>query len=142
MKKKFIDYFMRVAQETASLSSAEKLKVGCVIVRDDRILSIGYNGTPTGWDNCCEEDGKTKPEVIHAESNALTKLCQSNESSKGAVAFVTHSPCVDCAKLLYQAGISEVIYREEYRSRSGIEFLHKAGVHTWHKIGQPVKPAT
>lgn len=142
MKKKFIDYFMRVAQETASLSSAVRLKVGCVIVRDNRILSIGYNGTPTGWDNCCEENDKTKPEVIHAESNALTKLCQSNESSKGAVAFVTHAPCMDCAKLLYQAGIAEVIYKEEYRSRSGIEFLHKAGVLTWQKIGLPVNHAT
>ena len=142
MKKKFLDYFMRVADETATLSYAKRLQVGCVIVKDNRILSIGYNGTPTGWDNCCEytiddgmgyNTGKTKPEVIHAESNAITKLAASTESSKDAVAFVTHAPCMDCAKLLYQAGISEVIYKEEYRDRNGIEFLEKCGVNIWQK---------
>ena len=143
---------MRVAEETSALSYAKRLQVGCVIVKDRRILSIGYNGTPSGWDNCCEhtlhdrmgyDTGKTKPEVLHAESNALMKLCQSNESSTGSTAFVTHAPCMDCAKLLYQAGIAEVIYRDEYRSIDGVEFLKKCGVKVWRKkkIGQPVEIA-
>lgn len=129
MKQKFVDYFMRVAEETAKLSFAKRLQVGCVIVKDNRILSIGYNGTPSGWDNCCEDpDGNTKSDVLHAETNALTKLCQSNDSSKGAIVFITHAPCIDCAKLLFQAGISEIIYKEEYRNSNGIDFLKKAGV--------------
>ena len=130
---------MRVAEETAALSYAKRLQVGCVIVKDRRILSIGYNGTPTGWDNCCEHENKTIPEVIHAESNAITKLAASTESSKDAVAFVTHAPCMDCAKLLYQAGIAEVIYKEEYRDKVGIKFLEKCGVSVWQKkmTGQP-----
>ena len=147
MNDRFVDYFMRVAEETAALSYAKRLQVGCVIVKDRRILSIGYNGTPSGWDNCCEDtikkvdiaemtttiETKTKAEVLHAESNALMKLCQSNESSAGSTVFITHAPCIDCAKLLYQAGISEVIYKEEYRSRNGIEFLEKCGVNVWQK---------
>jgi len=138
---KFIDYFMRVAEETATLSYAKRLQVGCVIVKDRRILSIGYNGTPSGWDNCCEHENKTIPEVIHAESNAITKLAASTESSKDAIAFVTHAPCIDCAKLLYQAGISEVIYKEEYRDNGGITFLEKCGVNIWRKkmSGQPAE---
>lgn len=159
MDSKFIDYFMRVAEETAGLSYAKRLQVGCVIVKDRRILSIGYNGTPSGWDNTCEYEipekvcyesrsveparTATKPEVIHAESNAITKLAASTESSKDATAFVTHAPCMDCAKLLYQAGIAEVIYKEEYRDKIGIEFLEKCGVKVWRKkkIGQPVEVA-
>jgi dCMP deaminase len=147
MNDKFVDYFMRVAEETAALSYAKRLQVGCVIVKDRRILSIGYNGTPSGWDNRCEyttgdETGTTKPEVIHAESNALMKLCQSNESSKDSTAFVTHAPCIHCAKLLYQAGVSEVIYKEEYRDKIGIEFLEKCGVNVWQKKnGQLAKNA-
>lgn len=147
MKQKFVDYFMRVAEETAALSYAARLQVGCVIVKDRRILSIGYNGTPAGWDNCCEDKLEnfdpatntrwhstvTKDIVMHAESNALMKLCQSHESSKGATAFITHSPCIECAKLLFQAGISEVIYKHEYRSDEGILFLKKCGVNTWQK---------
>ncbi len=147
MNNKFVDYFMRVASETAGLSYARRLQVGCVIVKDNRILSIGYNGTPAGWDNSCEDIfeekdennqsvsiiSKTKNIVIHAESNAITKLAASTESSKDAVAFVTHAPCIDCAKLLYQAGIAEVIYKEEYRDKVGIEFLDKCGVKVWQK---------
>lgn len=146
MKQKFLDYFMRVAEETAALSYATRLQVGCVIVKDRRILSIGYNGTPAGWDNCCEDSvvgidcnncetvtTKTKSIVLHAESNALMKLCQSHESSTGAIAFITHAPCIDCAKLLHQAGISEVIYKHEYRCNDGIEFLEKSGVNVWQK---------
>lgn len=133
MKPKFVDYFMRVAEETATLSHATRKKVGCVIVKDRRILSFGYNGMPEGWDNCCEDDhGNTRPEVLHAENNALMKLCQSHESSTGSVLFTTLSPCFSCSILIYQAGISEVIYKEEYRDTSGIDFLKKCGVQIWH----------
>ena len=130
MKSKFVKYFATIAEETAKLSSAKKLKVGCVIVKDNRILSIGYNGTPSGWDNECEADGMTKPEVLHAEANALMKLAQSTESSKNAVLFVTHTPCIECAKLIYQAGIKEVYYINEYNATKGCgqQFLEKAGV--------------
>ena len=130
MKSKFIKYFATIAEETAKLSSAKKLKVGCVIVKDNRILTIGYNGTPSGWDNECEADGMTKPEVLHAEANALMKLAQSTESSKNAVLFVTHTPCIECAKLIYQAGIKEVYYINEYNATKGCgqQFLEKAGV--------------
>jgi dCMP deaminase len=130
VKSKFIKYFATIAEETAKLSSAKKLKVGCVIVKDNRILSIGYNGTPSGWDNECEADGMTKPEVLHAEANALMKLAQSTESSKNAVLFVTHTPCIECAKLIYQAGIKEVYYINEYNATKGCgqQFLEKAGV--------------
>jgi dCMP deaminase len=133
MKPKFIDYFMKVAELTAAVSSAKRLQVGAIIVKDDRIISIGYNGMPAGWDNTCEyalEDGtlKTKPEVLHAEMNVLMKVAQSTESSTGAVMFCTHAPCMDCAKAIYQAGISTLYYREEYRSTQGMEFLKKSGV--------------
>lgn len=133
-------YFATIAEETAKLSSAIKLQVGCVIVKDNRILSVGYNGTPSGWDNECEEVIKwpngdikfltTKPEVLHAEANALMKLCQSTESSKGATLFVTHTPCIECAKLIYQAGISQVYYINQYDATKGCgqEFLEKAGI--------------
>ena len=140
VKTKFIKYFATIAEETAKLSSAKKLQVGCVIVKDNRILSVGYNGTPSGWDNECEEVIKwpngdikfltTKPEVLHAEANALMKLCQSTESSKGATLFVTHTPCIECAKLIYQAGISQVYYINQYDATKGCgqEFLEKAGI--------------
>lgn len=140
IKPKFVKYFATIAEETAKLSSAIKLQVGCVIVKDNRILSVGYNGTPSGWDNECEEkiqwpngDIKfltTKPEVLHAEANALMKLCQSTESSKGATLFVTHTPCIECAKLIYQAGISQVYYINQYDATKGCgqEFLEKAGI--------------
>jgi len=130
LKDRWIQYYVKVAKETALLSKAKKLQVGCVIVRDNRILSIGYNGTPSGWDNCCEENGKTKPEVLHAEANALMKLCSSTESSLRATLFVTHTPCIECAKLIYQAGISQVYYINEYDASKGCgqEFLEKAGI--------------
>lgn len=133
LKDRWIQYYVKVAKDTALLSSAKKLQVGCVIVRDNRILSIGYNGTPSGWDNCCEENGKTKPEVLHAEANALMKLCSSTESSLRATLFVTHTPCIECAKLIYQAGISQVYYINEYDASKGCgkEFLEKAGIKVW-----------
>ena len=123
-------YYADIANITANLSTANRLKVGCVITKDNRILSIGYNGTPSGWSNECEEDGKTKPEVLHAEANALMKLCRSTESSDGATLYVTHFPCIECAKLIYQSGIKEVYYINDYEASkgSGKEFLFKAGV--------------
>jgi dCMP deaminase len=137
MKTKFIHAYMKVAETFAELSSARRLHVGAVIVKDDRIISIGYNGMPTGWDNNCEdeflsEDGsfmlKTKPETLHAETNAIAKLAKSTESGDGATLFVTHAPCLDCGKLVYQSGIRTVFYRNNYRNTEGIEFLKKAGV--------------
>lgn len=141
MKRKFIDYYMDVALRTAELSSARKLKVGAIIVKDNRIISIGYNGTPSGWSNDCEEwiDDtnpfsdydrilKTKPEVIHAEQNALYKLSGSNECGKGASLFTTHSPCIECAKGIYATGITNVYYHYDYRSDAGIVMLNKCGI--------------
>lgn len=139
MKEKFIDAYMKTAEIFAGLSSARRLHVGAIVVKDDRIISIGYNGMPSGWDNNCEDEIpditgdneftlKTKPEVLHAETNAIAKLAKSGNSSDGAVLFVTHSPCLDCAKLIYQSGINSVYYRNSYRSEDGIHFLEKAGV--------------
>jgi dCMP deaminase len=141
VKQKFVDAFMDVAERFAQLSSAIRLHVGAIIVKDDRIISIGYNGMPSGWDNKCEfwiEDGdngsgwKSKPEVLHAETNAIAKLARSSESGAGATLFVTHQPCLDCAKLVYQAGIDTVYYRHQYRDSAGVEFLNKAGVKVIH----------
>jgi dCMP deaminase len=128
MKQKFIDAYMDVAERFAQLSSAKRLNVGAIVVKDDRIISIGYNGMPSGWDNECEHEGKTKPEVLHAESNAIAKLAKSSESGNGATMFVTHSPCIDCAKLIYQSGIAAVYYKNDYRSTQGIEFLNKSNI--------------
>nr|QMP83365.1 MAG: dCMP deaminase [Caudoviricetes sp.] len=133
MKDKFINYYMDVAKRTALLSYAEKLKVGSIIVKEDRIISIGYNGTPSGFDNVAEyvlEDGslKTKDETIHAEMNAISKLAKSSESGFGAVMFITHSPCIQCSKGIYSSGIKEVYYSQEYRDPSGLKFLEKCGI--------------
>lgn len=154
MKPKFIKYYMNLAELTAELSQAVRLKVGSVIVRDNQILATGYNGTPSGWDNTCEsveechdvrdtyfaDDWryepetrkytrlKTRPEVIHSESNAILKVARSTESSVNATMFCTHAPCIDCAKLIYQSGINTLYYRNTYRSDSGIDFLLKSGV--------------
>jgi dCMP deaminase len=147
MKQKFIDTHMKVAEVYAGLSSAKRLHVGCVVVKDNTIIGIGYNGMPSGWDNECEvrdyfspgrfkcTDGdgatyilKTKPEVLHAETNALAKIARSTNSSEGATLFVTHAPCLDCAKLIYQSGIDSVYYRNSYRNDDGINFLKKCNV--------------
>jgi dCMP deaminase len=139
MKDKHIAAHMKSAFNYADCSTAERLKVGCVLVKDDRIISIGYNGMPPGWSNQCEtlsfftEDGKqlpsqilvTKPEVLHAEENAITKLARSNESGEGATAFITHVPCLSCAKLLYSSGIIGVYYTHPYRNTEGLDFLKK-----------------
>jgi dCMP deaminase len=137
MKEKHLKAFMQTAKTFAECSTAERAKVGAIIVKDDRIISIGYNGMPAGWNNTCENTVgynlgkpvlKTKPEVLHAEMNSLMKLARSNESGLGASMFVTHSPCLECAKGIYQAGISEVYYAQEYRSTEGIEFLKRCGI--------------
>jgi len=128
MKQKFVEAYMDVAERFAQLSSAKRLNVGAIVVKDDRIISIGYNGMPSGWDNVCEHEDKTKPEVLHAESNAIAKLAKSSESGNGASIFVTHAPCIDCAKLIYQSGIAAVYYKNDYRSIQGIEFLVKSNV--------------
>ena len=132
MKQKFRDAYMKTAETFAELSSARRLHVGAIVVKDDRIISIGYNGMPSGWDNNCEyetnEGLKSKPEVLHAETNSIAKLAKSTESGLGATLFVTHAPCLDCAKLVYQSGINTVYYRNSYRDENGIQFLEKAGV--------------
>jgi dCMP deaminase len=137
MKQKFIEAYMKVAETFAELSHAKRLHVGAIVVKDNRIISIGYNGTPAGWDNTCEywfEDGdygsgwKTKPEVLHAERNALDKLAKGNEGGLGSTMFITHAPCLECAKSIYGAGILHVYYRDSYRSDDGIQFLTKCGV--------------
>ena len=143
MKQKFIDLYMDWADRTAQLSHARRLQVGAVIVKDDSVISYGYNGMPAGWDNNCE-DGvghvldkanniveirlKTKPEVLHAESNAIAKLAKSTNSGLGATMFITHAPCMECAKLIYQSGIGHVLYRNSYRDTGGVTFLEKSGV--------------
>ena len=128
---------MKTAETFAELSHARRLHVGAIVVKDDRIISIGYNGMPAGWDNNCEDTVqhsddtitlKTKPEVLHAETNAIAKLAKSNESGLNASMFITHAPCLDCAKLIYQSGITSVFYRDAYRSEDGIQFLTKSKV--------------
>jgi dCMP deaminase len=165
MKQKLIDTYIKTAELFAEMSTARRLHVGAIVVKDDRIISIGYNGMPSGWNNNCEdldymsddaggwldpdeieerwpfiEDdldpdlgfarryGLTKKEVLHAETNAIAKLARSTESGNGANLFVTHAPCLDCAKLIFQSGIVSVYYRNSYRSLEGIEFLNKAGI--------------
>lgn len=138
MKEKFIKAYMDTAKIFAELSHARRLHVGAIIVKDDRIISIGYNGMPSGWDNNCEEvieqheDGgqilKTRPEVLHAESNAIAKLAKSGDSGLGADMFVTHAPCIECAKLIFQSGIRRVYFGVAYRDDSGVNFLRKSGV--------------
>jgi dCMP deaminase len=171
MKEKFITLYMDWADRLSQLSHARRLQVGAVIVKDDTVISYGYNGMPAGWDNNCESKDymsgdaggwldpdeisqrwpfeekvteqwsddtvhtrtvryalKTKPEVLHAESNAVAKLAKSHNSGKDAEIFITHSPCLECAKLIYQAGIKSVYYSKLYRDDSGIQFLKNSGV--------------
>lgn len=131
--------YLRMADEWAQLSKAVRRKVGCLIVKDDQIISDGYNGTPAGFDNTCEfvNEGfldraenklQTKPEVLHAESNALMKLAKSTNSSKDSTIYLTMSPCFDCAKLIIQAGVLRVVYSEKYRNVEGVEFLRSNNV--------------
>lgn len=135
MKSKFVKAYMNTAKEFAKLSSAVRLKVGSIVVKDDRIISIGYNGTPSGDDNCCEVDNVTKDTVLHAEANAITKLAKSSESADGATIFITHAPCIHCAKLIYQAGIKTVYYDKLYRDAGGVDFLQDHGVEMNYTLG-------
>jgi dCMP deaminase len=129
VKQKWVDAFMDTAERFAQLSSAKRLQVGAVIVQENRIVSIGYNGMPAGWTNECEgDDGKTKDEVIHAEANAILKLARDGERGYGSSLFCTHAPCIQCAKLIYGAGVSKVYYRESYRNTDGLDFLGKCNV--------------
>ena len=157
MKEKFIKAHMKAAEVYAELSTAKRLQVGCVIVKDNTIIGIGYNGMPSGWDNNCEDveyilkeecrqsdkfmmhNGYTesahgwsrlhsKKEVLHAETNAIAKVSRSTNSSESASLFVTHAPCLECAKIIHQAAIKEVYYRHNYRSIDGIEFLKKCNI--------------
>ena len=157
MKEKFIQAHMKAAEVYAELSTAKRLQVGCVIVKDNTIIGIGYNGMPSGWDNNCEDveyilkeecrqsdkfmllNGYTesahgwsrlhsKKEVTHAETNAIAKISRSTNSSESASLFVTHAPCLECAKIIHQAGIKEVYYRNSYRTIEGIEFLKKCNI--------------
>ena len=136
MKDKFVNLYIDWAHRVAELSHARRLKVGAVVVKDNHV-TFGYNGMPSGWDNDCENvigyhHGnpvyKTKPEVLHAESNAIAKLAKSNESADGADLFVTHSPCIECAKLIHQSGIRRVYYGANYRDDAGIKFLKQSGI--------------
>ena len=126
--------YIDTAERFASLSTATRLKVGCIAVKDNRILSIGYNGMPSGWSNMCERPSgstgylRTKDEVIHAEMNCLAKLAASNESGKGAELYITHAPCIECSKMIYASGISKVYYRTEFRDMAGVNFLRECGV--------------
>jgi dCMP deaminase len=133
MKTKYDLACLQTAQVWASLSSANRKKVGAVVWKDNSIIGIGYNGTPSGFPNICETiEGLTKPEVLHAESNALAKVACSTNSSIGATMYITCSPCVECAKLIIQCGIKRVVYLELYRDAAGIELLRKANVEVEH----------
>lgn len=181
MQLRFKQAFMDVAKRFAELSHAKRLHVGAIIVKDDRIISIGYNGMPSGWDNNCEDKDymssdaggwlnpdeieeqwpfeelvhetqsddtvwtrtrrhrlKTKPEVLHAETNAIAKLARSSESGFGSDLFVTHSPCLDCAKIIYQSGIKRVYFGTAYRDDAGIDFLKNSGIEVEQLLDNPI----
>tara|TARA_X000001036_G_C20213942_1_gene616915 strand:- start:23 stop:454 length:432 start_codon:yes stop_codon:yes gene_type:complete len=128
--------YLDMAQIWSRLSKAERMKVGCLIVKDGSIISDGYNGTPSGFDNTCEHQDPrvsfsssiTKPEVLHAESNAITKLAKSTQSSAGSTVYITISPCIDCAKLIIQSGVSRVVFGDVYRNEDGLNLLRKANI--------------
>ncbi len=127
--EKFDHSYLQMAAIWAQNSYCKRRKVGALIVKDKMIISDGYNGTPSGFENICEdENGITKPYVLHAEANAITKVAKSGNSSQGATLYVTASPCLECAKLIIQAGISRVVYRDEYRLTDGVDLLRKAGI--------------
>lgn len=121
--------YLKMAQEWAKLSHCERKQVGALIVKDRMIISDGYNGTPTGFDNCCEdENGETRWYVLHAEANALTKIAKSNHNAEGATLYITLSPCKECSKLILQAGIKRVVYLNAYKDDSGLKFLEESGI--------------
>lgn len=126
---KFARAYLKMAEEWAKLSHCHRKQVGAIIVKDRMIISDGYNGTPTGFENICEdEEGYTKWYVLHAEANAILKVASSTQSCKGATLYITLSPCQHCSKLIHQSGITRVVYSNEYKDVSGLEFLKKAGV--------------
>lgn len=128
-KEKYDKAYLRIAKEWGQLSYCQRKKVGAIIVRDKMIISDGYNGTPSGFENCCEdEDNNTKWYVLHAEANAISKVARSTQSCEGATLYITLSPCKDCSKLIHQSGIKRVVYHQEYKDCSGLDFLRKAGV--------------
>ena len=128
-QRKYDIAYLRMAQEWAKLSHCERKQVGALIVKDRMIISDGFNGTPSGFDNCFEdENGLTKWEVLHAEANAILKVAASTQSAEGATLYITLSPCQQCSKLIHQAGIKRVVYSRAYRDSTGLDFLEKAGV--------------
>ena len=130
---KYDKAYLKMALEWAKLSHCKRKQVGALIVKDRMIISDGFNGTPTGFDNCCEDkDGITKWEVLHAEANAILKVAASTQSTRGATLYITLSPCIQCSKLIYQAGINRVVFANKYKDTSGIDFLEKAGVKIMH----------
>ncbi|CAD0003501.1 MULTISPECIES: deoxycytidylate deaminase [Flavobacterium] len=130
---KYDKAYLRIAKEWGSLSYCKRKKVGAIIVKDRMIISDGYNGTPSGFENCCEdEDGLTRWDVLHAEANAILKVARSTQSCEGATLYITLSPCKECSKLIHQSGIKRVVYQDGYRDDSGIQFLIKAGVEVEH----------
>lgn len=133
-KQRILDWrYMRMAMIWAENSYCERRKVGALIVKDKMIISDGYNGTPSGFENVCEdENGPTKPYVLHAEANAITKIARSNNNSEGATLYVTTSPCIECSKLIIQAGIKRVVYYNEYRITDGLDLLRRVGVEVVH----------
>lgn len=121
--------YLRMARIWAENSYCQRRKVGALVVKDKMIISDGYNGTPSGFENVCEDDNNlTKPYVLHAEANAITKLARSSNNSEGSTLYITASPCIECAKLIIQAGIKRVVYAEKYRLEDGLQLLHKAGI--------------
>jgi dCMP deaminase len=132
-QKKYDIAYLRMAKEWSTLSYCERRQVGALIVKDKMIISDGYNGTPTGFENICEDDeGYTKWYVLHAEANAISKVASSTQSCEGSTLYITMSPCQQCSKLIHQAGIKRLVYHQEYKDNSGVKFLEKAGVTITH----------
>ena len=126
---KFDDKYLQMAAVWAKNSYCKRRQVGALLVKDKMIISDGYNGTPSGFENVCEdENGVTRPYVLHAEANAISKVAKSGNSSAGATLYITASPCIECAKLIIQAGITRVVYKDEYRLLDGVELLRRAGI--------------
>ena len=132
-QNKYDKAYLRLAESWAKLSQCNRKQVGAIIVKDEIIISDGFNGTPAGFDNCCENDeGLTHWYVLHAEANAILKVAKSTNNCKGATLYLTHSPCRDCSKLVLQSGIKRVVYKEAYKDTTGIDFLGNAGVEMVH----------
>jgi dCMP deaminase len=130
---KYDKAYLRIAKEWSLLSYCKRKQVGAIIVKDRMIISDGYNGTPSGFENCCEdEEGLTRWDVLHAEANAILKVARSTQSCEGATLYITLSPCKECSKLIHQSGIKRVVYHNGYRDDSGLQFLKKAGIEVEH----------